>query len=109
MSHSKLDQKKPNKTKQTVQNNIQSKYAQLGLHHFVLSTEVQSPRFKDPVRELFLYAVLNTFEDMSHFFWEEGQETMAAALAASRIYKNMAGRLSAADAELKIQLKGLSK
>ncbi|XP_072021882.1 transient receptor potential cation channel subfamily M member-like 2 [Amphiura filiformis] len=72
-------------------------------------SEIKSPRFKNPVRELFLYAVLNTFEEMAHFLWEEGKETMAAALTASKIYKNMAVRLSVRDAELKMQLKGLSK
>ena len=72
-------------------------------------SESVSPRFKDPIKELFLYAVLNKFEDLTRFCWEEGKETMAAALVASRIYRNMALRLTARDAELKDQLKGLSR
>lgn len=46
-----------------------------------------------PYRHLFLYAVLNQFHEMAHYFWEEGEEHLAAALTAVNIYQNMASRL----------------
>ncbi|XP_072024680.1 transient receptor potential cation channel subfamily M member 2-like [Amphiura filiformis] len=44
----------------------------------------------DPTRQLLLYSILNKYYDMAEYFWEEGQEHIAAALTASKMYKVMA-------------------
>ena len=39
---------------------------------------------------LFIYAVLNNFDEMAVYFWAKGREAVPAALAASKLYKSMA-------------------
>ncbi len=46
--------------------------------------------FDDPMRELFLFAVLLNRQDMARLFWEEGKEAIASSLVASKILKAMA-------------------
>ncbi|XP_072020327.1 transient receptor potential cation channel subfamily M member 2-like [Amphiura filiformis] len=41
-------------------------------------------------QKLFLYAVLNGFDELADDFWYRGQEAIPAALAASILYKSMA-------------------
>ena len=60
----------------------------------------------DPVRQLFLFAVLNKYHELAEYFWEEGQEHIAAALTASHIYKNMA---KDQHSELKLLLHGIAQ
>ncbi|KAK2499215.1 hypothetical protein MC885_003976 [Smutsia gigantea] len=46
-------------------------------------------RSKDPWRDLFLWAVLQSHHEMASYFWAMGQEGVAAALAACKILKEM--------------------
>ncbi|XP_072020326.1 transient receptor potential cation channel subfamily M member-like 2 [Amphiura filiformis] len=41
-------------------------------------------------QKLFLFAVLNGFDQLAEDFWDRGQESIAAALTASKLYKCMA-------------------
>ncbi|XP_072020595.1 transient receptor potential cation channel subfamily M member 5-like [Amphiura filiformis] len=41
-------------------------------------------------QKLFLYSVLNGFDEMADYFWERGQEAIPAALTASKLYYCMA-------------------
>ncbi|XP_072021697.1 transient receptor potential cation channel subfamily M member-like 2 [Amphiura filiformis] len=45
---------------------------------------------RDPHRQLFLFAILNKYYKMAEFFWEQGQEHIAAALAASAVFRKVA-------------------
>ena len=49
---------------------------------------------------LFVYAVLNNFDEMAEYFWGKGREAIPAALAASKLYKSMAS-LNFRDTNLK--------
>ena len=49
---------------------------------------------------LFIYAVLNNFDALAEYFWAKGREAVAAALAASKLYKSMAS-LNFRDTNLK--------
>ncbi|XP_022111704.1 transient receptor potential cation channel subfamily M member 5-like [Acanthaster planci] len=48
--------------------------------------------FRSPVRELFLYAVLQNREQMARMFWEEGKEAIPSALTASKILTSLAAK-----------------
>ena len=65
----------------------------------VIDAYQQYKHFDDPMRELFLYAVLLNRNEMAHLFWEEGKEAIAAALVASKILKTMAEK-SGEDSDL---------
>ncbi|XP_072020324.1 transient receptor potential cation channel subfamily M member 5-like [Amphiura filiformis] len=41
-------------------------------------------------QKLFLYSVLNGFDEMADYFWERGQEAIPAALTASKLYNCLA-------------------
>ncbi|XP_033100604.1 transient receptor potential cation channel subfamily M member-like 2 [Anneissia japonica] len=45
--------------------------------------------FDNPIRELLIWSVLQGREEMSHYFWEECEEMLAAALTSCIILKNM--------------------
>ena len=74
----------------------------------VTGDRASKPPFKDPFRELFIYAVLNKFDAMSHLFWEEGRETIAAALTASKLLKGMVAKVRTRDMDLKEDLMALA-
>ena len=42
------------------------------------------------IRKLFIYAVLNNYDEMADYFWAKVQEAIPAALTASKLYKSMA-------------------
>ena len=42
------------------------------------------------IQKIFIYAVLNEFDEMADYFWEKGREAIPAALMASKLYKGMA-------------------
>ena len=44
----------------------------------------------DPNKQLFLFALLNDYHEMAKYFWEQGDEHIAAALTARKIYTSMA-------------------
>lgn len=47
-------------------------------------------RFQYPFHELMLWAVLMKRQKMALFLWQRGEETMAKALVACKLYKSMA-------------------
>ncbi|XP_041442670.1 transient receptor potential cation channel subfamily M member 1-like isoform X1 [Xenopus laevis] len=51
-------------------------------------------RFKYPFHELMVWAVLMKRQKMSLFLWQRGEETMAKALVACKLYKSMAHECS---------------
>ncbi|KAM7003562.1 transient receptor potential cation channel subfamily M member 1b isoform 2-T2 [Tautogolabrus adspersus] len=51
-------------------------------------------RFKHPFHELMLWAVLMKRQKMSLFLWQRGEEAMAKALVACKLYKAMAHECS---------------
>ena len=62
---------------------------------------------KDHLRHLFLFAIFSDFEDMAHYFWEEGVDHIAAALMASKIYGSLADQQNAINSEQKERLRGI--
>ncbi|XP_072021686.1 transient receptor potential cation channel subfamily M member-like 2 [Amphiura filiformis] len=59
----------------------------------------------DPHRQLFLFAVLNKYYKMAEFFWEQGQEHIATALAASGILRTVG---KSQDSELREKLQKIA-
>lgn len=51
-------------------------------------------RFKYPFHELMLWAVLMKRQKMALFLWQRGEEAMAKALVACKLYKAMAHECS---------------
>lgn len=51
-------------------------------------------RFKFPFHELMLWAVLMKRQKMALFLWKRGEEAMAKALVACKLYKAMAHECS---------------
>lgn len=51
-------------------------------------------RFKYPFHELMLWAVLLKRQKMALFLWQRGEEAMAKALVACKLYKAMAHECS---------------
>lgn len=49
----------------------------------------ETRRFPYPLNELLLWAVLMKRQKMALFFWQHGEESMAKALVASRLYRSM--------------------
>ncbi|XP_071482950.1 transient receptor potential cation channel subfamily M member 2-like, partial [Diadema antillarum] len=64
------------------------------LGHAMMSTEqnIVTNQFDQPLRELLLFAILQNRHDMARLFWEEGRESIASALTASKILKAMADK-----------------
>ncbi|KAM6960611.1 transient receptor potential cation channel subfamily M member 1-like [Aplochiton taeniatus] len=54
-------------------------------------------RFKFPFHELMMWAVLMRRQKMALFLWQRGEEAMAKALVACKLYKAMAHESSASD------------
>ncbi|XP_062313277.1 transient receptor potential cation channel subfamily M member 2 isoform X2 [Osmerus eperlanus] len=52
-------------------------------------TEREERELRDPARDLFLWAILQTHRELAHIAWEQCTDSMAAALAASRILKKL--------------------
>ncbi|XP_060115795.1 transient receptor potential cation channel subfamily M member 7 [Heteronotia binoei] len=50
----------------------------------------ETRRFPYPLNELLLWAVLMKRQKMALFFWQHGEESMAKALVACRLYRSMA-------------------
>ncbi|XP_078341177.1 transient receptor potential cation channel subfamily M member 3-like [Crassostrea virginica] len=55
-----------------------------------LSEATGSMLFKYPFHDLLLWAVLMNRQQMALFMWQQGEEAMAKALIASKLYKRMA-------------------
>eukprot|EP00057_Strongylocentrotus_purpuratus_P010202 XP_011664676.1 PREDICTED: transient receptor potential cation channel subfamily M member 2 isoform X5 [Strongylocentrotus purpuratus] len=53
---------------------------------------LQPNQFEFPMRELFVFAILQNWHDMAKLFWEEGRESIASALAGSKMLKGMASK-----------------
>ncbi|KAM8973895.1 transient receptor potential cation channel subfamily M member 1 [Pelodytes ibericus] len=54
-------------------------------------------RFQYPFHELMVWAVLMKRQKMALFLWQRGEETMAKALVACKLYKSMANESSESD------------
>ena len=54
-------------------------------------------RFPFPFHELMVWAVLMKRQKMSLFLWQRGEEAMAKALVACKLYKGMAHECSASE------------
>lgn len=50
----------------------------------------ETRRFAYPLNELLLWAVLMKRQKMALFFWQHGEESMAKALVACKVYRSMA-------------------
>ncbi|XP_075753270.1 transient receptor potential cation channel subfamily M member 7 isoform X2 [Pelodiscus sinensis] len=50
----------------------------------------ETKRFPYPLNELLLWAVLMKRQKMALFFWQHGEESMAKALVACKVYRSMA-------------------
>ena len=50
----------------------------------------QRPDIRDPLNELFVWAVLCNFNSMAMMLWKHGDEPMAKALVGRRLYMAMA-------------------
>ncbi|XP_072024644.1 transient receptor potential cation channel subfamily M member 5-like [Amphiura filiformis] len=68
----------------------------------------QAP-LEDPYRHLFIFAILNDFEEMAEYFWEEGQEHIASALVASKIYKSQIDKTRAINKEKQERFRKIEK
>ncbi|XP_072174396.1 transient receptor potential cation channel subfamily M member-like 2 [Diadema setosum] len=67
-------------------------YEPLYLRYPDLQQNIVTNQFDQPLRELFLFAILQNRHDMARLFWEEGRESIASALTASKILKAMADK-----------------
>ncbi|KAJ4923406.1 hypothetical protein JOQ06_000739 [Pogonophryne albipinna] len=56
----------------------------------LLGMEDDEPRFQYPFHELMVWAVLMKRQKMALFLWQRGEEAMAKALVACKLYKAMA-------------------
>lgn len=57
-------------------------------------------RFQYPFHELLVWAVLMKRQRMALFLWQRGEETMAKALVACKLYKAMAVSLESSQSEV---------
>eukprot|EP00794_Sanderia_malayensis_P009473 gene9473-10461_t len=57
---------------------------------FIRHRNNQTPPFETPFNELFIWAVLNNMQKMALFLWKSGDEAMAKALVACKLYFAMA-------------------
>ena len=55
-------------------------------------SDMKKDQFEFPMRELFVFAILQNWHDMAKLFWEEGRESIASALAGSKMLKGMASK-----------------
>lgn len=60
------------------------------------------PDFKYPFSELLVWAVLTKRQEMALCFWQHGEEALAKALVASKLYKSLAKE--AADDYLEVEV-----
>lgn len=54
------------------------------------SEEHDSPEFTYPYNDLFVWAVLMRRQKMAMFLWQHGEEAMAKAVVACKLYRAMA-------------------
>ena len=58
--------------------------------YYELPNDRQSSTFDMPFHELFIWAVLMNRQQMATFMWQKGEEAMAKALVAMKMFKRMA-------------------
>ncbi|XP_051786421.1 transient receptor potential cation channel subfamily M member 2-like [Erpetoichthys calabaricus] len=59
--------------------------------------------FEDPIRDLFIWAILQCRTELAQIVWEQCQDCLAAALAASKILKELAKKEEDTDGSEEIQ------
>ena len=64
----------------------------------------QPEMFKNPFRELFLWAVLMNHFELARCMWEKGEEAVADALVACGIFRAMRDKLEDDFLEVKAEL-----
>ena len=62
--------------------------------------ELPSDKFVFPFTELFIWAILNQRQEMAMFMWENGEDALAKALVALKIYKQLAKELEEEDIDI---------
>ncbi|CAG5112757.1 Oidioi.mRNA.OKI2018_I69.chr2.g6938.t1.cds [Oikopleura dioica] len=70
-----------------------SNYTRKKFHLYYKQTESQTSNnenFKNPFHELLIWAVLMKRQEMAIFMWQKGEEAMAKALIAMKLYRRMA-------------------
>ncbi|XP_072021692.1 transient receptor potential cation channel subfamily M member-like 2 [Amphiura filiformis] len=81
----------------------------LNFEGYPKSSKDDKAGLEDPYRHLFIFAILNDFEEMAEYFWEEGQEHIASALVASKIYKSRANKITDIYKEKRERFKKIEK
>ena len=66
------------------------------------SNTQKQPEFSFPFNELMLWAVLTKRHEMAKLFWQHGEEPLAKALAAIRLYKCMSREVAHDYAEMEV-------
>ncbi len=64
--------------------------------------ELFAPVFSQPFNELLVWAVLTKRQSMAKLMWHHGEEALAKALVASKLYRAMA--YEAADDDLEVEI-----
>ncbi|XP_072157699.1 transient receptor potential cation channel trpm isoform X4 [Bemisia tabaci] len=67
-----------------------------------LPTTKEMPRFDYPFNELLIWAVLTKRQEMALLMWQHGEEALAKALVACKLYKAMAHEAAEDDLETEI-------
>ncbi|XP_030849301.1 transient receptor potential cation channel subfamily M member 2-like isoform X2 [Strongylocentrotus purpuratus] len=69
-------------------------YQPLYLRDSDMKKVLQTNQFEFPMRELFVFAILQNYHEMAKLFWDEleGSEFIASALAGSKMLKGMASK-----------------
>ena len=71
-------------------------------HMEASTTESNETIFKDPFNELLVWAVLTKRQAMAQLMWQHGDESLAKALVANKLYRAMAEE--AADDDLEVEI-----
>ena len=70
--------------------------------------ELCSPIFSQPFNELLVWAVLTKRQSMAKLMWHHGEEALAKALVASKLYRAMAYEAADLEVEIYDELRGYS-
>ena len=64
------------------------------LRVFPFSLSLDGSTFKDPMKELFVWAVLQQRFSMAKLFWKRGKPSIGGALFASKVLKEMSSMVT---------------
>ena len=83
-------------------NNVASSNGSLNIDSQRDQKELFGPIFAQPFNELLVWAVLTKRQSMAKLMWHHGEEALAKALVASKLYRAMA--YEAADDDLEVEI-----